>query len=159
MIEKGNILMNHSQPTPFQSNRDKKAISITGFDLQRLRNMMIRYKNIISFCDQQSIDKLCQKLLHASVFDSKDIPPDVVTMNSTFSLRGKDEKELSVFTLVFPEKENFSENKISVLSPLGSSLLGSVINDVIDHPVPAGIQKLVLEKIIYQPERSGDYHL
>lgn len=121
--------------------------------------MMAQYKNIISFCDRESFGILCEKMLNASVVESKNIPPDVVTMNSVCTLREKDGKELSVYTLVFPEKANINGNKISVLSPLGSSLLGSAIHDVIDNPVPAGIQKLVLEKIIYQPERSGDYHL
>ncbi len=139
-------------------NTVPKAV-ITDFDFKRLRKMLLQYKNIIKFSDQHYYNILCEKLENASVVDSKQIPPDVVTMNSTFVLREKEGKEKNVYSLVFPEKSNVNENRISILSPLGCSVFGCSIQDEVEDRVPAGTLKLVLEKIIYQPERAGDYHL
>lgn len=153
--------MTRQQQNPnnrFTPDKNQKFF-ITDFDLQRLRKTMMQYKNIIAFCDRESLDELCQKLISASVVNSREISPDVVTMNSTFVLRENEGKETVVYTLVFPEKSNINENKISVLSPLGCSILGRSIHDIVENPVPVGVQKLVVEKIIYQPERAGDFHL
>jgi regulator of nucleoside diphosphate kinase len=38
-------------------------------------------------------------------------------------------------------------------------LLGYKVGDVIEWKVPAGVTKLKVEKILYQPESAGDYHL
>ncbi len=146
------------QPHSSKSDIDQETV-ITAFDLQRIRKMLVQYKNIISFCNQNSIEQLCDKLVHASVVDSKQVPPDVVTMNSSFLLREVGGKELTRYTLVFPEKGLSGDSQISVLSPMGCSLLGSRIHDEVINLVPAGIQKLKVEKIVYQPEAAGDYHL
>jgi transcription elongation factor GreA len=43
------------------------------------------------------------------------------------------------YLLVSPEEADFEQNKLSVTSPLGKSLLGKVVGDVIETKVPAGV--------------------
>ena len=63
------------------------------------------------------------------------------------------------YTLVFPTAANISENKLSILAPLGMALIGYRKGDTIKWPVPSGIKKLKVTEIIYQPEAAGDYSL
>lgn len=63
------------------------------------------------------------------------------------------------YTLVFPSAANISENKLSILVPLGMVPMGYRKGDTIEWPVPSGMRKLKVTEIIYQPEAAGDYSL
>jgi regulator of nucleoside diphosphate kinase len=60
---------------------------------------------------------------------------------------------------VFPGDANVSENKISVLAPIGIELIGYGVGDTIAWKVAGGLKRLKVEEVVYQPERAGDYHL
>jgi len=49
--------------------------------------------------------------------------------------------------------------EISILAPVGTAMLGYRVGDVIEWVVPAGKRRLTVEKVLYQPEASGDYGL
>lgn len=80
-------------------------------------------------------------------------------MNSKIILKDLDLGEETTYTLVYPGEADLSENKISVLAPIGTAILGFREGDEIDWKVPAGIVKLEVKKIIYQPEAAGNYEL
>jgi regulator of nucleoside diphosphate kinase len=63
------------------------------------------------------------------------------------------------YTLVFPENADSTTGKISILAPVGTAMLGYRVGDVIEWVVPAGKRRLKVEKVLYQPEASGDYGL
>ena len=44
-------------------------------------------------------------------------------------------------------------------SPIATALIGYKINDEIEWIVPAGLTKLRIDEIIYQPEAAGDFDL
>lgn len=52
-----------------------------------------------------------------------------------------------------------TEGKISVLAPIGTAMLGYRAGDTFSWQVPAGIRRIKILAILYQPEASGDYHL
>lgn len=80
-------------------------------------------------------------------------------MNSRIKLRDVDTNEEMEFTLVFPGDSNVDEGKISVIAPIGTAILGYSAGDTIEWHVPAGKRRIRIEKILYQPEAEGDYHL
>jgi len=90
------------------------------------------------------------------VVDSKDIPPDVVTINSTLQIRDLDSGEEMMFTVVSPFNADVSQGKISLLAPVGSAVLGYRSGDVVEWRVPAGLKRLKIERVLYQPEAAGD---
>jgi regulator of nucleoside diphosphate kinase len=45
------------------------------------------------------------------------------------------------------------------LAPIGTALIGYRAGDVIEWKVPAGLRKLKVLEVLYQPEAAGDYHL
>ncbi|HDP88505.1 MAG TPA: nucleoside diphosphate kinase regulator [Thioalkalivibrio sp.] len=99
------------------------------------------------------------ELERADIVDSKDVPPDVVTMNSTVRFRVSSSDEEFRLTLVYPKDLDASGEKISILAPVGSALLGLSQGDEIEWPSPGGGRLRVrIEEVVYQPERAGDFH-
>lgn len=137
---------------------EERTIYITGFDLSRLEELL-EVASEFSDRDNKHLEELAKELLRAEVVDSKSIPADVVTMNSKVRLIDLDSKEERIYTLVFPSEANIDENKISILAPIGTALLGYRVGDTIKWQVPAGVRKLKVKAILYQPESAGDYHL
>ena len=136
----------------------KRKLYITELDKQRLDDLIEKARE---FGTQKSkdLDALAAELERAEVVSQKEIPPDIITMNSQVSLRDLSTNETTTYTLVFPVESNVDENKISVLAPIGTAILGYAQGDIIEWQVPAGLRKLKVNEILYQPESSGDLHL
>ena len=126
-------------------------IHITKFDLDRLNQLLEKRK------PHDEYDRaLSAELENAEVVAAKSIPDDVITMNSQVKFKDVDGKE-KIYWLVFPEDADVTENKISILSPVGCSLIGYRIGSDVVIPTPHGNKKLTVEEILYQPERAGDF--
>ena len=136
---------------------DNKMIYITENDLKRLKVLIHMRKS--SAEDAKYIHKLEQELTKSKVVDSHKIPADTITMNSRVILKDLDTQETMEYTIVFPEDADLKNNKISILAPIGTALLGYREGDIIEWHVPAGLCRLLVEKVIYQPEAAGDFHL
>ncbi|HSV27617.1 MAG TPA: nucleoside diphosphate kinase regulator, partial [Sedimentisphaerales bacterium] len=99
------------------------------------------------------------ELKRAKVVPSTKIPSNVVTMNSKVLLRDMNTLETTEYTLVFPKDANIEAGAISVLAPIGTAILGYREGDSVEWAVPAGVRRIQIEKVLYQPEAAGDYHL
>ena len=102
---------------------------------------------------------LAQELARARIVAQDETDPGVITMNSRFRLTDLDDKETEEYTLVFPQEADIEKRRISVLSPVGTGLLGYKKGDVVEWPVPDGKRRLKIDAILYQPEAAGDRHL
>lgn len=103
---------------------------------------------------------LLDEIKRAEIVDPRNVPDNVVTMNSQVrALIESTGLELSL-TLVYPKDIKANGNTVSILAPVGSALLGLSVGDSIDWSGPTGqnIRVRVVE-LLYQPERNGDYHL
>jgi regulator of nucleoside diphosphate kinase len=80
-------------------------------------------------------------------------------MNSTACLIDLDTGEELVYTLVFPKDADIQQNKISVLAPIGTAMLGYSIGEIFEWRVPDGVRRLKVKELLYQPEASGHYQL
>jgi regulator of nucleoside diphosphate kinase len=108
---------------------------------------------------QKEADGLLHELDSAQLVESYEIPPDVVTMNSIVKLKFlKQNKEIEI-QIVYPEDADSGNNKISIFSPIATALIGYKTGDEIEWFVPAGLTKMKIMKIIYQPEKAGEYQL
>lgn len=102
---------------------------------------------------------MTEELERAEVVLSKDVPPDVVTMNSKVILRDLNTSEEMTYVLVFPKDANINVGAISVLAPIGTAILGYAKGDVVEWLVPSGIRRIRIKKVLYQPEAAGDFNL
>jgi len=105
-------------------------------------------------------DALLNELARAEIVDPRDMPPRVVTMNSTVRFTLQDVDGEWCRTLVYPKDAGGGGDTLSLLSPVGSALLGLAEGDTIEWAGPGGknVTVKVLE-VTYQPERAGDFHL
>ena len=134
----------------------QRKIFITAHDKVRLERLLMEGE-ASGGRDRKDIQSMAAELARAEVVAPKNIPANVVTMNSKVRLVDTDTKEVMEYTLVFPHDADASEGHISVLAPVGTALLGYAEGDIIEWPVPAGVLHLRIDKILYQPEAAGDF--
>jgi regulator of nucleoside diphosphate kinase len=84
-----------------------------------------------------------------------EVPPDVITMHSKAHLLDLNTGEELIYTLVFPNEADLRQSKISVLAPIGTAMLGYRVGDVFEWPVPDGLRRLQVKRVLYQPEAAG----
>lgn len=139
-----------------------------------IKHMETRPKITISSRDSDRLERLLDslgsdafpgrleletELGRADIVPPEDIPPTVVTMNSTVRFRVQDSSETFSLTLVYPRDMDASSGKISILAPVGGALLGLSQGDEIAWPNPGGGNLRVrIEEVEYQPERAGELH-
>jgi regulator of nucleoside diphosphate kinase len=95
----------------------------------------------------QSLDLLEGELARASIVEPADLPRDVVAMNSTVWFRDLDSEEIERYTLVFPRDADVIRDRISVLAPIGTALLGYRQRDIVEWRVPQGRRRLEITKV------------
>ncbi|MGE0084157.1 MAG: nucleoside diphosphate kinase regulator [Desulfococcaceae bacterium] len=136
----------------------ERKIYITEFDKTRLEDL-IGVTRDFNMQNRKDLEDLAEELERAEIVDSKNIPRDVVTMNSKVVLRDLNTSEKMTCVLVFPGKANIDIGAVSILAPIGTAILGYAKGDVVEWPVPSGIRRICIEDILYQPEAAGDFHL
>ena len=89
-------------------------------------------------------DPLEAELDRATIVANGDIPADAVSMNSKVIFKDMDTDKEATAILVYPQDVNIDENKISILSPIGSALIGLRVGQLIQWPMPNGKSKRIL---------------
>ena len=135
-----------------------KSIQITELDLARLQKL-VESANYTELRGRDYLACLRAELERARVVAPEAVPEAVITMNSTAVLVDVDTRQEETYTLVFPEHADPDRGRISVLAPIGMAMLGYQVGDTFEWPVPDGVRRLKVKKILYQPESAGDYHL
>lgn len=133
----------------------KPPITLSSLDLERLETL-IEATPDHAFPGK---DALLEELGRATVLAPEQMPPDVVTMNSTVRFSVADSDREFRLTLVYPRDAAGGNERISVLAPVGSALLGLSAGDALDWPLPGGETTTVrVIEVTYQPERAGEFH-
>lgn len=136
----------------------ERTIYITEDDYQRLDEFIDGAKASGQY-DKGRLAGLEEELESCHVVSSEDMPANVVTLNSQVRFCDLESDEEKVATLVFPGNANLSEGRISVVSPIGTAILGYSVGDIIEWKVPGGKKSIRIEEVVYQPEAAGDFHL
>jgi regulator of nucleoside diphosphate kinase len=133
-----------------------REIVVTEFDQSRLRNLLegTRQRNAR---DRAHVDHLESELDRAQVVPPVNVPPDVVTMNSEIVVRDMDSNEELTFAVVFPSDADVNRQKISILAPIGTAVLGYRAGDMIEWNVPGRRRRLRIERVLFQPEAAGQF--
>lgn len=94
-----------------------------------------------------ALAKLRDELDRAAVIDPTAIPADVVTMNSTVAFEDLGTSEVEEYTITFPEKADVERNRISILAPIGTALIGCRVGDIVKWSTPGGIRQLKVRRV------------
>lgn len=93
------------------------------------------------------ISRIERSLARARVIEAADFPDDKVYILSRVKVRNNKTGKETKYLLVSEEEADFEQNKLSVQSPLGKSLLGTTVGNVIQLKAPAGIVEYVVLEI------------
>jgi regulator of nucleoside diphosphate kinase len=135
----------------------KDNLVISSYDKQRLMRLLGSGETAVE--QREELEDLAREIERGTEVLPQEIPPDVVTMNSTVRVTDVDSGSSHSYTIVFPAEADYEKGKISILAPLGTALLGFRVGDVVDWTMPRGIRRLRIDEITYQPEAAGDFHL
>jgi regulator of nucleoside diphosphate kinase len=133
-----------------------KDIYITQHDLQRLKKLL----NDVSKEDHDkdfSVQELKNEMNRAHVVSPKEVPENVITMNSRVLMRDVYSGKDMTLWLVFPDKMDAVKKPVSILSPLGTAMIGYKVGDVFTWESPTGKKQIEVLDILYQPERVGNF--
>ncbi len=129
---------------------DLPQIYLTQEDMERLLELVDAYPG-------RRFEKLEQELLRAHVVPREQIPADVVTMHSRVVFEDEGTGERREITLVYPGRADIAAGAISVLTPVGTALLGLRVGQSIAWELPGGGKRRYrIVEVPYQPEAAGD---
>ena len=87
---------------------------------------------------EMKIADLEEKLLYARIIDTSKLDTDRVLLYSTVKIKNKNSGSILSYTLVSDTEADLSNNKISANSPIGKSLLGKKVSEIVNVTVPSG---------------------
>lgn len=87
-------------------------------------------------------DELLGELERAVIRDDEAVPAGTIRMGSVVEYRTEETGPRRV-TLVYPADANIAEGKVSILTPIGTALLGLSAGDTIDFVANDGRQHLL----------------
>lgn len=135
-----------------------KELILNRLDYARIKKCIKDAKQFNSISNSEA-EKLLNELDAAKIVEPDAIPSNVVTMNSIVKLSFLNNDKQIQFQIVYPDQANLKENKISIFSPIATALIGYKAKDEIEWLVPAGLTRIRVDEIVYQPEAAGDYDL
>lgn len=102
--------------------------------------------NLMNVC----ISKLKEELKTAIILDdSEEFPEDVIRLNSIVDLNTP--FGVMKIQLVLPELSNSEQKRVSILTPMGSALIGYAEKDKIMWDFPNGTQEVEIIKVSHSP--------
>lgn len=127
-------------------------IIVSSLDAERLEILL----DALPPAEAAAHEGLLEELGRAEIVAPQDMPAGVVTMNSTVRFQIEPSEELRL-TLVYPRDLANTVDAISILTPVGSALLGLSVGDAIDWPRPDGqLVRVRILEVVYQPEQTAE---
>ena len=127
-------------------------IIVSSLDAERLEILL----DALPPAEAAAHEGLLEELGRAEIVAPEQMPAGVVTMNSTVRFQIDAPPEELRLTLVYPRDLASTDDAISILTPVGSALLGLAVGDAIDWPRPDGqLVRVRILEVLYQPEQTA----
>jgi regulator of nucleoside diphosphate kinase len=125
----------------------KNPQTITATDMVRLSNLLLALRRFAGR-DHERILALEQVLADASVVESEALRDQVVCMHSLVTVEDLDSPGVGQrYQLMYPAEAQWTENRISVLSPLGTALLGRRVGELVEFLAPSGRRRIRVAQV------------
>lgn len=131
-------------------------IRLTANDCKRLRSLLWSARRMGSR-DMAAIVRLEEAVESAVIVPPDLLPADVVSIHSRVRFRDQAAGTTFEYTLVFPAEASVFEGRVSILSPVGSALLGRRVGEKVLCRTPGGESILRVLEVVAQPEAAGQY--
>jgi regulator of nucleoside diphosphate kinase len=117
--------------------KTRNRLLLTKDDYNIIMSYIRRGLPTITF-NRHDAEELEIELKKAKVVDKEELPSDVVRLNSTVTIKEEKENKVMELTVVTPEKANIKQRLISIMSPIGTALIGFRKGQQVKWKVPAG---------------------
>lgn len=97
--------------------------------------------------NRHDAEELEAELKKAKLVSREELPGDVVRLNSSVTIKDEKENKIIQLTVVTPEKADIKQRKISVLSPIGTALIGYRKGNRVNWKVPAGTKTFTILEV------------
>ena len=131
----------------------RRKTTITRPDRDRLVDITRARANTLRWA--MFIDELRREINRARVVEPTRVSSDVVTMHSKVQFQDQERDGHEVYTLVYPDEADLRAGKLSVLTPIGTALLGAREGDVVSVLGSEGPRAIKVQSILYQPESAA----
>jgi transcription elongation factor GreA len=98
--------------------------------------------------NEKKIAELESKLSRVRIIEHEDISKDEVLIGATVKINDLDSGEELTYTFVSEIEADYSQNKISISSPIGQGLLGHRAGETVEIKIPAGILRYKILAIL-----------
>jgi regulator of nucleoside diphosphate kinase len=88
--------------------------------------------------NRQDAEELESEIKNAKIVKKEKLPEDVVRLDSIVVIREEDDSKMLEIKLVTPARADIKNRKISIMSPIGTALIGFRKGDKVSWKVPAG---------------------
>jgi regulator of nucleoside diphosphate kinase len=99
------------------------------------------------------------RVARMTVVPADEMPNSIVTMNSKVIVRDIETETKQLLTLVYDVDADPFGEKVSVLTPLGTAILGSRIGDTVQCQALRWPRRVRIERIVFQPEAARKFDL
>jgi len=118
----------------------------------------VRIDRLLNRSNRPLGEPLHSLLDDADIVPQRQVPADVVTMYTQVTVEDLQNGERRKLTVCYPEDADPNAGFVSVLSPIGTALLGRRIGELTQWTTPTGAeQRLRILELLFQPEASGDF--
>lgn len=147
------ILQPQRPPSPQQQPGAASIRIVTELDSARLFGLLRRQAS-----SAPAARAVIDVIDSADLVAPQDVAADVVTMQSLVIVADLASGQQRELALCYPADADAGAGRLSVLSPVGLSLLGRRAGDVAQWTMPDGTQGAArIVEVLFQPEASGDY--
>ncbi len=101
-------------------------------------------------------DAVDEELARAATVPDQEFPEDIVSMHSRVTFEDTDQGRETTVTLVYPREADVDQMRVSVLTPVGSALIGLAVGGEIAWPMPSGrVRHLRVKSVIQEDGGPG----
>jgi regulator of nucleoside diphosphate kinase len=135
----------------WRNNMDaNRVLIVTHMDYHNIMSLLENPGYMTTDEMRENAKRLKTDLMAAEKVNDDEIPYEYVKMHTVFELKSDGEPNGRTITLVYPEEADIEKNMVSILSPVGSAVIGYRLGDTVKWKVPAGESFLKISKILLQ---------
>ncbi len=133
---------------PHAQGRLKPRITLTAADHERLSSLAAAAMNTMP----DAAERLVEEIERAQVVGNGRRPADIVCMGCEVDFRDETTGKVQTVTLVYPDQADIAQGRISVLTPIGTALIGLHVGSSITWETRAGDIRRLSVLAVRQPQ-------
>ena len=125
----------------------KQQLILTRDDYKLLKSYLSGRGQRTSF-DRKNVEGLQAELKKAKLVSSDEIPENIVRLNSRVKIKAESSDKIMELKLVTPDKADIKNRQVSVMSPVGTALIGFRQGEKVKWQVPGGKTTFTILEVV-----------